>query len=135
MPADDACPRCHERLAAQAAVRLWDGRDYCRACVDRACEGLADYAAAHPRLEERQPFSLRSGLRNAASALLGAAAFVGFLGGLAGFDAGGGARIAVGAAIGALLGAALLGISALIATWFRRRLHQAGPTPGPKVET
>lgn len=34
---------------------MWDGRDYCRSCVEQTCSGLADSAVGHPILVERLP--------------------------------------------------------------------------------
>ncbi|MGD9648056.1 MAG: hypothetical protein AB7U73_20250 [Pirellulales bacterium] len=47
----------------EQSVRLWDGCDYCRSCVERALPGLADYAAAHSVLEDHLPFDMRDLLR------------------------------------------------------------------------
>jgi len=52
---DRRCPACSERLTAERAVPLWDGRVYCRRCVECACPELADYAASHERLQESMP--------------------------------------------------------------------------------
>jgi hypothetical protein len=51
MIAPVACPKCGRII--HSAVRLWDGRDYCRDCVDHACPGLGDFAAQHPILSQR----------------------------------------------------------------------------------
>jgi len=65
-----ACAHCDAPLTSETTVHLWDGRDYCRACVEDACEGMADYAADHPRLEETLPFLLRRFIRVAFSTIL-----------------------------------------------------------------
>ncbi|MFH1921675.1 MAG: hypothetical protein ABIP48_17560 [Planctomycetota bacterium] len=49
------CAACNRRLTSDRPVQLWDGRVYCRACVERAFPGLAEYAALHDRLEETMP--------------------------------------------------------------------------------
>jgi len=59
MAADQACPVCDKLIDGGGAVRLWDGRTYCRACVEAECPGLADYAATHDHLAESAPFDLR----------------------------------------------------------------------------
>ena len=56
---DDACPNCLELLDSLEGVKLWDGRCYCRNCVESACDGLSEFALAHPTLAETAPFSLR----------------------------------------------------------------------------
>ena len=38
------CSKCSRALSGQVAVSLWDGKRYCRECVEAACPGLADYA-------------------------------------------------------------------------------------------
>jgi len=45
-------------LTASTEVTLWDGRSYCRKCVDGALPGLADYAIDHPILIDTTAFSL-----------------------------------------------------------------------------
>ena len=55
MTDDVQCSKCSCTLTPGDAVRLWDGRDYCRECVEKACSGLAEYAAAHERLAEAPP--------------------------------------------------------------------------------
>jgi hypothetical protein len=61
IPADaaveDACRYCGRALSGEAPVRLWDGHDYCRPCVDGACPGLAEHAAQSDLLEETLPHS------------------------------------------------------------------------------
>jgi len=49
------CAKCSSVLTAETEVPLWDGRSYCRDCVEAACPGMADYALQHPKLEERVP--------------------------------------------------------------------------------
>jgi hypothetical protein len=49
------CRKCAAPLEEANRVRLWDGLDYCRGCVDRAWPTLADWAIAHSRLEESMP--------------------------------------------------------------------------------
>jgi hypothetical protein len=48
--AKNTCPVCCRPLSVPT-VRLWDGRRYCRACVDATCPGLASFAAENPVLE------------------------------------------------------------------------------------
>ena len=44
-------------------VRLWDGRDHCRACVEAASPGLWEYAQGRDCLEDSIPFDRAGGLR------------------------------------------------------------------------
>ena len=50
-----ACAKCGATLTDDTRVHLWDGRDYCRDCVEAACPGMAQYAAEHDALEEVVP--------------------------------------------------------------------------------
>jgi len=52
MASDDACRVCQKALTPHFSVKLWDGKRYCRDCVEAVCSGLADYAASHDSLEE-----------------------------------------------------------------------------------
>ncbi len=54
----ECCRKCGSAVTAESAVRLWDDETYCRVCVDHACPGMSEYAAAHPRLFEQTPFHL-----------------------------------------------------------------------------
>ncbi|MEX0716658.1 MAG: PVC-type heme-binding CxxCH protein, partial [Planctomycetaceae bacterium] len=67
-PPPPTCRHCDRPLVEPETVRLWDGRDYCRDCVEAEMPGLAEYAATHPRLVEtapREPFrELQMQLRN-----------------------------------------------------------------------
>lgn len=36
-------------------MHFWDGRDYCRLCLDASAPGVFDYAVAHPTLHEFVP--------------------------------------------------------------------------------
>lgn len=49
------CSKCSQSLTPETSVHLWDGKDYCRDCVEAACPGMADYTAAHATLEETTP--------------------------------------------------------------------------------
>lgn len=51
------CHACDATLEPENTVRLWDGRDYCRSCVEAACPGLSDYAASHETLEETEEWT------------------------------------------------------------------------------
>lgn len=54
--ATSCCNYCQTPIKNGATVRLWDGRDYCAACVENACPGLGKYAATHEFLvEEDRP--------------------------------------------------------------------------------
>lgn len=50
------CRNCSQPLTPETRVHLWDGKDYCRDCVEAACPGMADYARAHAFLEETMPY-------------------------------------------------------------------------------
>ena len=41
-------------------MRLWDGNEYCRDCVDRACADLWDFARGHPTLEDNATIDWRA---------------------------------------------------------------------------
>ncbi|MEX1098454.1 MAG: hypothetical protein WED34_20585 [Planctomycetales bacterium] len=87
MPTADVptCRHCARPLAGEETVRLWDGRDYCRACVEAEMPGLAEYAAGHPRLEEFEPLErnhIRSRLLDWARGVSVAALFLGIIPGL-----------------------------------------------------
>ncbi|MEX0716659.1 MAG: hypothetical protein WD066_08735 [Planctomycetaceae bacterium] len=63
-PHEPNCRHCDRPLVEAETVRLWDGRDYCRDCVEAEMPGLAEYAASHPTLEEAVPNEVaRSGWR------------------------------------------------------------------------
>ncbi|NQT16980.1 MAG: hypothetical protein HQ582_29755 [Planctomycetes bacterium] len=49
------CSACNKSIAPGTSVRLWDGRDYCRTCLDSSCPGLAQYAVQHESLQEEMP--------------------------------------------------------------------------------
>lgn len=70
LPELATCRRCDAAVEPEQTVRLWDGRDYCRPCVEKSCPGLADYAAANPTLDDQIPydhaFARRSGLASMA---------------------------------------------------------------------
>jgi len=51
------CHACDATLGPESAVSLWDGRDYCRSCVEAACPGLAKYAASHKTLQETEEWT------------------------------------------------------------------------------
>lgn len=53
----DVCKKCSVQLTPNTTIRLWDGNRYCRACVDDACPGLAEYAETHETLKEVMPHS------------------------------------------------------------------------------
>jgi hypothetical protein len=63
MNTETLCKKCSQPLAAGASVHLWDGGDYCRPCVDKACPNLADYAIAHNVLEETIPYDRKAASR------------------------------------------------------------------------
>jgi hypothetical protein len=76
--ATDCCARCGATLMPETAVHLWDGRDYCRPCVEAACPGMADYAEQHEELAEEAPFVSRLWMwlmDRGALVLMGLAAF------------------------------------------------------------
>ena len=56
MDTETLCKKCSQPLTPQTSVRLWDGGDYCRRCVEEACPNLVDYALAHDVLEESMPY-------------------------------------------------------------------------------
>ena len=75
---------CPHPAHAPATVRLWDGRDHCVDCVERACPGLAGFARERDRLEDAIPYDRRgglvawakmAGLLSTALALVGAGSF------------------------------------------------------------
>jgi hypothetical protein len=47
------CPCCGGSLEPKQRVRLWDARDYCSECVERACAGLTEFARTHRHLEDQ----------------------------------------------------------------------------------
>jgi len=51
------CGHCGGPLEPSSTIPLWDGRDYCRRCVEGLCPELGSYAAEHPELAERMPHS------------------------------------------------------------------------------
>ncbi|MHC4248086.1 MAG: hypothetical protein ACYS9X_03065 [Planctomycetota bacterium] len=51
------CHTCNSGLEPDGTVRLWDGQDYCRSCVEAACPGLSDYAASHEALEDKEEWA------------------------------------------------------------------------------
>ena len=57
MDPSEPCRICSRSEAPGPAVRLWDGRWYCRECVEAVSPALYRYALAHDRLEESPPFS------------------------------------------------------------------------------
>ena len=59
MTADSTCGKCGRPLKSSQAIRLWDGKDYCRPCVDDACPKLAEYARSHETLEDTIPYDAR----------------------------------------------------------------------------
>ena len=63
MNAGTLCKKCSCRLTPQTTVRLWDGGDYCRRCVEEACPRLVDYALAHDVLEESMTYDRSAALR------------------------------------------------------------------------
>jgi len=63
MNAGNRCNKCSQSLTPQTSVRLWDGRDYCRRCVEEACPKLVDYALAHDVLEETMVYDGKAALR------------------------------------------------------------------------
>jgi len=68
------CARCGRACPSSEVVRLWDGRDYCRDCVEAECRGLFDFA--------RDRRSLRDTMRHdPAGGLLAWAGVAGLLGG------------------------------------------------------
>ncbi len=52
-----ACPGCGEKLDGRHPVHLWDGRDYCRECVQQASPALLNAAEAFHRPEETLTYS------------------------------------------------------------------------------
>lgn len=53
------CSKCSQPLTPETTVHLWDGKDYCRGCVEAACPGMAEYARTHVFLEETMPYDGR----------------------------------------------------------------------------
>lgn len=53
----NVCKKCSVLLTPDTTIRLWDANRYCRACVDDACPGLAEYAETHETLKEVMPHS------------------------------------------------------------------------------
>jgi hypothetical protein len=77
MPFATECAKCLRPLQRGEAIRLWDGKDYCRPCLDRASPSLAEYARRNATLNDGFAFTggtarfwLRFGLV-AALAILG----------------------------------------------------------------
>jgi hypothetical protein len=50
MPFATACAKCLQTLPREEAIRLWDSKDYCRPCLDRASPSLAEYARPNATL-------------------------------------------------------------------------------------
>lgn len=63
MNAENLCRKCSQPLTPQTTVRLWDGGNYCRQCVEEACPNLVDYALAHDVLEESMMYNRSAALR------------------------------------------------------------------------
>jgi hypothetical protein len=51
------CSRCLRPLLADEAVRLWDAKDYCRRCLDRASPSLAEVAKRNATLNDGFAFT------------------------------------------------------------------------------
>ncbi len=57
------CSSCSRDLPPGDIIELWDGRRYCRACTDKTCPALFEYAETHPVLEDASPAFSRAHLR------------------------------------------------------------------------
>ncbi len=57
------CRLCEAALNQQSAVLLWDGRLYCRPCLEHVAPGLANYARDNPVLEETRPAEVNDKLK------------------------------------------------------------------------
>ena len=55
MAATENCANCNVALPLSDSVRLWDGKDYCRSCVEAQLPGLAAHVASQQRLEDSAP--------------------------------------------------------------------------------
>jgi hypothetical protein len=54
------CAKCGCAPSEEDRVLLWDGRIYCRSCVEVACPGMSGYARKRPELVETYDYSLWS---------------------------------------------------------------------------
>lgn len=54
------CAHCHGSVDESAALRLFDGRWYCRACVERESPALAEYAATHNYLDDQITYDVKA---------------------------------------------------------------------------
>jgi hypothetical protein len=57
------CPHRDGANAPPRVVRLWDGRDHCRDCVEAACPGLSRFARGREWLEDSIPHDPEAGIQ------------------------------------------------------------------------
>ena len=57
MSSSQVCAACGKTVSPDSLIAFWDGRSYCRECLNEVSEGLADYCATHDRLEETVQYS------------------------------------------------------------------------------
>jgi len=50
------CNACLRESDDDAVAALWDGKAYCRQCLEAGCPGLFEFARLHPQLEETAPY-------------------------------------------------------------------------------
>jgi hypothetical protein len=87
--ASGACAKCSCDLAQDQAVCLWDGKEYCRACVNSVSPMLLAYAKIYSILSERIVIHPRDAVRDelllwclVGPAFTGFLCYVGFTNGL-----------------------------------------------------
>ena len=70
--------RCGKDDPSAEVVRLWDGRDYCRGCVEAECPTLWEFARGRDVLEDAIPHDPKGGLSGSGRwpALFGGGSFL-----------------------------------------------------------
>jgi hypothetical protein len=54
------CVHCHASVDESTALRLFDGRWYCRMCVERESPALAEYAAENDHLDDQITYDVKA---------------------------------------------------------------------------